>query len=63
MNQQKGTIIKGHYCYDCLKEVDEPEKTSKNQPKTEFCERCGHRREGLNSSGLVGDWLIIGKTK
>lgn len=56
----KGDIVRGHFCFNCLSCVDEAHRSKNNPAKTDWCICCGHRAEGLNSTGLVGDWLILG---
>ena len=57
-----GEIINGHFCFRCLKRVDQATRSKDNPAKTEFCVCCGHRMEGLNSSALVGEWLNLEKS-
>ena len=64
INKDKiGSIVEGHFCFDCLKYVDPAEPSPGNPTKTDFCVRCEHRKAGLNSRALVGNWLILGPTK
>ena len=58
---KSGTVVKGHFCYDCLKTVDDADASKDNPYRTDFCLKCGHRKEGLISTGQVGDWGMIGK--
>ena len=60
---QKGDIVKGHFCYACLKAVDSQKASPSNPRRTDWCLRCGHRGEGLQSSALAGDGLVLGPTK
>jgi len=60
---KKGDLVKGHFCISCLKYVDHTIASENNPYKTDWCIRCSHRQEGLNSTGQVGRWLIIGRSE
>ena len=56
---KKGDTVKGHFCYECLRWMHMVLSPTKDNPrKTDWCIACNHRREGLNASGIIGDWLI-----
>ena len=59
----KGDIVSGHFCSSCLRSVDTAKASASNPYKTAACISCRHRSEGLDSTGVVGDWLIIGKSE
>ena len=59
---KKGDIVRGHFCFDCLKYVDNAERSETNIAKTDWCMKCKHRSEGINSTAKVGDWLILTKS-
>jgi hypothetical protein len=48
--------IVGHVCYRCHAGFDQ---TPDNPARTDFCEICGHRGEGIKRTMAKGDWGIL----
>lgn len=63
MSKRKGDVVEGHFCNRCLPYVDKSEVSKENPSTTDMCIKCEHRAEGRRSTALVGDWLILGKSK
>jgi hypothetical protein len=56
-----GDIVSGHFCYGCLPYVDRPANRC-NPEKKDKCLLCEHLATGKNSTAIVGNWLVLGKT-
>jgi len=58
-----GDKVSGHFCWNCLTQVDWAMRTKDNPAKTDWCKMCDHKAEGLNSTAEVGNWLKLGKSR